>query len=105
MSKGLEALTAIEENFLSKSKTYNSHIVRILNIKTGKMYAPKELTEIVRNELKALEIIREKKVDTAKLAFVANAYFYNNFGKVAVIPITQEEFDLVTEVLYGKETS
>lgn len=57
--------------------------------------SPKHLAKIKR----ALDIIKEKKVDTEKLRLVANAYAYNNFGKVAVIPITQEDYELLTEVL------
>lgn len=63
--------------------------------------SPEHLAKVKR----AFDIIREKKIDTEKLCLVANAYAYNNFGKVAVIPITQEEYDLLNEVLYEKETS
>ena len=89
MSKELEALERLHE-FAWSNEEYKNDI-------DNTDY------QIIEKSLKALEVIREKKVDTAKLTFVVNAYFYNNFGKVAVIPITQEEFDLVTEVLYGKD--
>lgn len=46
-----------------------------------------------------MKYIRKKNVDTERLWLVSNAYVYNNFGKEAFFPITQEEYDLLNEVL------
>ena len=102
--KGLEALKAIEDNFLSKSKTYNSLNVGILNIKTGKMYAPKELTEIVRKALKALEIIVENYVQISWFTtLLKNFPHYThedyNFALPDNMQLSKEEYEILKEVL------
>ena len=68
-------------------------------MKLGQYEDVDESPEYLAKVKKALEIVKEKKVDTEKLWLLANAYAYNNFGKVHVIPLTDDEFDLLTEVL------
>ena len=85
MSKGLEAYERILNNVhdieLDNPEQFDSDML------------------IIAKELKALEIIRTKHIDTAKLFLLTSAYWYNNFGKVEVIQITQDEYDLLKEVL------
>lgn len=80
MSKGLEALERIIETFYDKES---------------------EDIQIVRKELKALEIIKEKKVDIKDIYRYADysQYNYAMLGVPYEFRLTQEEYDLLKEVL------
>lgn len=117
MSKELEAFNIVVEMFNQYADKPN-HIGEFLKFTNACQDVEKALKDkeeidtilntgggiwaengIVAKKLKALDIIKTKKVDTEKLWLVENAYAYNNFGKVHVIPLTDEEFDLVKKVL------
>ena len=57
--------------------------------------------EIIEQELKALEIIREKNVDIQTLKRTNNVYEYNSYVAKGLgeKPLTQEEYDLLKEVM------
>ena len=56
--------------------------------------------DIIEKELKALNIIRKKKVDITCFNVYHSAEHFNKYHE---IPITQKEYDLLKEVLYEKE--
>ena len=89
MSKGLEALKIIYD----------------LEDLQGGRDAFWESYRIIEKELKALEIIKEKEVDVWYLMIcieqnIKHLQFYNEYMKeLNGIKLTQEEFDLLKEVL------
>ena len=89
MSKGLEILRTLQQN------------LKVYPVDSAKFNEEKNAIDTIEKELKALEILRKYIIDTKKLMLVTttNPYFYNNFGGVGVIPITQEEYELVKEAL------
>lgn len=96
MIKGLDALKKLGDVELHNPFLEEPRLIKTKNSKAyGKEY------KIIEKELKVLEILRKYIIDTKKLMLVTttNPYFYNNFGEVGVIPITQEEYDLLKEVL------
>ena len=79
MSKGLEALESIIETFYDKDS---------------------EDIQIVRKELKALEIIRNKNVNIVWLNMCFQEFYgYESYNRNAEIKITREEYELLKEVL------
>ena len=78
MSKGLEALKILYPN-----KTNEPYYTR-----NERRYA----CSIIEKELKALEIIKNKRVDIA-------IFFEPNSSARHRIPLTQEEYNLLKEVL------
>lgn len=94
MSKGLEALNEIENNIVyhADGRVETNEKIRYLLSKAKK-------------ELKALEIIKKKKVNVDTLS---NCYFLWEYNKAMEYTydeiaddfvLTQEEFDLLKEVL------
>lgn len=61
--------------------------------------------ERLKNTKKALEIIKEKEVNVYDFKEYESKYEYNKHTKAKFQELTQEEYDLLKEVLYGKETS
>ena len=102
--KGLEAFDALGSAFLMKCKDYRNNLCKVLNIKTGKMYAPQELSEIVRKELKALELIIEYRVQISWFkTLIKNFPNYTeqdyNFALPDNMQLTREDYELLKEVL------
>ena len=89
--KGLEALKDIREIFTCHDFDFI------------------EKCDIIEKALEALEIIRDKKVFVANLIYHFenddNVINYNRSCGWAKSELTQEEYELLKEVLYGKETS
>ena len=90
MSKGLEALERV------KKAHYVASIV---------MQLPHEDTEtieainIIEKELKAFEVIKVKKVQVATLLLSNTCVGYNSARGLLGEDLTQEEYDLLKEVL------
>ena len=85
MSKGLEALKQAKERN---------------GLPLGCNFAPiteDEIT-IIEKELKALEIIKEKEIDMSDLIHATDYLDYSD-GRCKKYWITQEEYDLLKEVL------
>ena len=87
MSKELEALNRICEH-LDLDDEY-------FYLKNGE----KTDYEIIKKSLKALEIIKEKEVNVGLLSRCANAERYNKGICYELRYLTQEEYDLLKEVL------
>ena len=87
MSKGLEALKELEDYYIEKSD--------IITVYVGDT----EQCEIIEKELKALEIIRKKKVNCLYIAVCKSVNEYNNIIPCENDELTQEEYDLLKEVL------
>ena len=85
MSKGLEALKDIKQLATTIEFDY----------KKDKVFVKEEL-DIIEKELKALEIIKNKKVDVSFLELGLEQYNTNLRKKHQ---LTQEEYDLLKEVL------
>lgn len=76
---------------------YISHFTCFGNEYWNRYYDDK--LDAIEKGLKALEIIKEKKVDVRILLLVDSLYKYNNFDSTKRIELTQEEYDLLKEVL------
>lgn len=87
MSKGLKALDFIFDDL----RQFEEHFLN------GLTKEDKERYETIKKELKALEIIKKKRVDCKSLIECGDADEYNNLW--FDIPIDQEEYDLLKEVL------
>lgn len=87
MSKGLEALDLIFDDL----RQFEEHFL------SGLTREDKERYETIEKELKALEIIKEKRVDCKSLIECVDADEYNDLW--FDIPIDKEEFNLLKEVL------
>lgn len=89
MSKGLEALDNLVQSCFNPCDSDE-----VLNDKA-----------IVEKELEAFEIIKEKRIDIESfyITFIENAYNYNfyeiSYGTYGKYKLTQEEFNLLKEVL------
>lgn len=94
MSKGLEALEKVEDFFLDyggfdETGEYKNYI---------SLYQTPEY-QVIRKELKALEIIKNKGVDIIELKNCRKAKTYNeNTKRTYCEEYTDEEFDLLKEV-------
>lgn len=110
MSQGLKAL----ERICSQACTDRDELfyLKHLNCKkaeeneeycpycTGCLYCSGNKNyKAIEKELRAFEIIKEKKVDIRILLLVDGLYKYNNFDSIKRMELTQEEFDLLKEVL------
>ena len=89
-SKGLEALDKIDNEVLYgvyAQEHYSNEI------------------ETIRKSLKALEIIKEKRIDIESFysSFIESDYDYNfyekRYGTYGKYELTEEEFDLLKEIL------
>ena len=92
MNKGLEALKNIKQR--------DRQVVVCLEDRQGiwgKFIAKGEELITIEKELKALEIIKNKKVDMMKLYYSELLIYYNEGGIYK--ELTQEEYDLLKEVL------
>lgn len=123
MTKGLEALKRItlkdfilnDDSSLNDIKIIEKELKQRENLATmcdelaelvglkDKDYL--ELKEIIKNKLKALEIIKEKKVFVANLIYHFeyddNVINYNRCCGWSKSELTQQEYDLLKEVLYA----
>ena len=102
MSKGLEALEEIKtckliDNVKVKEGLFRNKI-HDYKIRYGKDVFSKQIP-IIEKELKALEIIKEKAVSTAILIQSTNVKEYNYCKNLLAFDLTQEEYDLLKEVL------
>ena len=95
MSKELEALKRINEAF---------HTALLCAGVTQEDIKTEKALTLVEKSLKALEIIKEKEVDVALLKLSDNIERYNELIKhshltILYYELTQEEYDLLEEVL------
>ena len=95
MSKGLEALERIQCKYVYVFKARENGQTQLVH----------DLNTI-KKELKAFEIIKNKKVDTDSIWYLAKnnhkeLSFYNDYLNKfkGELPLTQEEYDLLKEVL------
>ena len=93
MSKGLEAFERIQCNYVHVFKAREN----------GKTQLVHDLNTI-KKEIKALEIIKEKQVDIVGVLIYAfkekkGCEFYNSYTSKEEHKLTQEEYDLLKEVL------
>lgn len=102
MSKGLDALKSLGEHHCSLIQKYESEVCRIPCHECK--YLKEE--EIIRKGLKAMEIVKNKKVHINLIINCKNVDDYNknllmtHFKKDAKqMYLTQEEYDLLKEVL------
>ena len=86
MSKGLDAFNTIVDMFNEYANKPND---------IGEFFKFTTACQKVEKALKALDTIKEKKVDTRILLLVDSLYKYNNFDSIKRIELTQEEFDLL----------
>ena len=84
MSKGLEALQDIRLRLFIESEVQSKKVIN--DLKT------------IEKELKALEIIKNKKVDIKYLYYRAN-FNLDKYNDNYIETLTQEEIDLLKEVL------
>ena len=102
-SKGLDAFEILKQDIgkcykeemlivEKELKDYESYKVFLDNVEKGKVtYTPRDIWEEERKKLKALEVIKNKKVDVAILFEKSCARHRER--------LTQEEYDLLKEVL------
>ena len=98
MSKGLEALNEVAEQFVEafvlKEPTRTEKINEMLGTKQFKT---------IKNELKALEIIKEKIIPFTKFTMITKlgekTYYTVGDNLCNDLYLSQEEFDLIKEVL------
>lgn len=95
MSKGLEAFTKVKE-YLECCFGYRNHCEALQYNSTSLFLEP--YIDEIEKELKALEIIKRKGIDINILEWANNCAEYNSNAKYC-IGYTQEEYDLLTEVL------
>ncbi len=86
MSKGLEALKDVRDICSDMTSVFDDDL------------------DIIEKELKAFEIIKEKKVNVIILMGCDSVEEYNKHP-LSWKKLTQEEYDLLKKVLYEKETS
>lgn len=91
MTKGLKALDLIFDDL----RQFEEHFLN------GLAREDKERYKTIEKELKALEIIKEKRVDCKSLIECGDADEYNNLW--FDIPLDQEEFNLLKEVLEDED--
>ena len=89
---GLEALNIIVDKCAIKEYNENGDLISWIGT-TDKEYI------VIEKELKALEIIKNKKVDTYALNVSNCLESYNNYAKWENSKLTQEEYSLLKEVL------
>ena len=107
------ALKEYEEG-IENAKTYVPHTAKnalfdleclaMRNTSRSFWKLPQQLANDVKKELKALEIIKEKRVDTYLLCSCNsvdeyNSMFEHRFGSYDKRALTQEDYDLLKEVL------
>ncbi len=96
MSEKIECKNIIETALKDYERLKTSYLEKILN---------EESKEYIYKKLKALEIIKEKRVDVALLILCENAEDYNfqisliNEDNENYKELTQEEYELLVEVL------
>jgi hypothetical protein len=99
MSKELEALKVWYAVKKYMNLYHHMSIKENIDVKTVEGMP----VDIIEKALKALEIIKKKKVDTYLLALTKNVNQYNRLFEEHLISLcrllTQEEFDLLKEVL------
>ena len=88
MSKGLEALKEIGMNYARVFKAREN----------GKKQFVHDYL-IIEKELKALEIIKDKRVNVEWLLKCFKDYDLETYNTYQTKPLTQEEYDLLKEVL------
>lgn len=95
MSKELDTIGNFEINYVFTIKDEHG-IVKEIKCKQIKDMFPKEF-EIIEKKLKVLEMIKEKKVNVKCIMSGWTLNKYNSYN--SHMPLTQEEFDLLKEVL------
>ena len=95
MNKGLEAL----ENIKNKTITITDNRNDIVYKYRYGDYLSKEDVNTIAKELKALEIVKDKELDIEWLLTCFNKYDREQYNACQIKSLTQEEYDLLKEVL------
>lgn len=103
MSKGLEAFVRLEHNtkrYKGRKEDLDTIFQELKEYEKKKNHAIEVVEEFFNKELKALEIIKEKRVNIGDFIRTRNVEQYNDYlAYNDNEKLTQEEYDLLKEVM------